>query len=64
MILFIKNLIKKLLLIEKKLKKKFYKILKKKNQRELLLSEIVFNVKNKIDFKDKYEKILLDIRKN
>ena len=36
---------------------------KKEDQRELLLSEIIFNVKNKVDYKDKYEKILLDIQK-
>ena len=28
-----------------------------------MLSEIIFNVKNKVDYKDKYEKILLDIQK-
>jgi len=35
----------------------------RENQRELLLSEITFNVTNKIDYKDKYEKILIDIEK-
>ena len=35
----------------------------KEKQKELLLSEIVFTRSNKIDFKDKYEKILSDIDK-
>lgn len=36
---------------------------KKKMQKELLLSEIIFNVVNKDDFDDKYYKILSDIEK-
>ena len=32
-------------------------------QKELLLSEIIFDVANKVEFKDKYEKILSDIEK-
>ena len=35
----------------------------KEKQKELLLSEIVFTRSNKIDFKNKYEKILSDIEK-
>ncbi len=35
----------------------------KENQRELLLSEIVFSVVDKIELEKKYEKILLDIEK-
>ena len=52
-----------MLLIKKKLKKEILQNPQKKNQRELLLSEIIFNVKIKNDFKNKYEKILLDIEK-
>ncbi len=36
---------------------------KNKKQRELLLSEIIFDVTNKIDYENKYKKILLDIEK-
>ena len=36
----------------------------KENQRELLLSEIIFNVTNKIDYENKYEEILKDIEKS
>ena len=40
---------------------KFYKIPKRESN-ELLLSEIVFDANSKIDFQNKYEKILLDIK--
>ena len=36
---------------------------KNEKQRELLLSEIIFDVTNKIDYENKYKKILLDIEK-
>ena len=35
----------------------------KENQKELLLSEIIFNATNKIDYENKYEEILKDIEK-
>ena len=35
---------------------------KKEKQKELLLSEIMFIVNDKADFKNRYEKILLDIK--
>ena len=63
MILFIKNLIKKVIIDKEKIKNEILQNPQKENQRELLLSEIIFNVKNKIDFENKYEKILLDIEK-
>ena len=44
-----------------KIKKEISKNSKDKIQRELLLSEIVFNENDKINFKKKHEKILLDI---
>lgn len=45
------------------IKKEILQNPKKENQRELLLSEIVFNVVDKIELEKKYEKILLDIEK-
>ena len=44
-----------------KIKKEISKNSKDKIQRELLLSEIVFNENDKMNFKKKHEKILLDI---
>ena len=63
MILFIKNFYKKVIIDKEKNKKEILQNPQKENQRELLLSEIVFNVTNKIDFKNKYEKILFRYRK-
>ena len=54
---------KKIIIDREKIKNEILQNPKKEDQRELLLSEIIFNVKNKVDYKDKYEKILLDIQK-
>ena len=54
---------KKVIIDREKIKNEILQNPKKEDQRELLLSEIIFNVKNKVDYKDKYEKILLDIQK-
>ena len=48
---------------KEKIKNEILKNKQKDRQRELLISEIVFNVDNKDDFQNKYEKILLDIDK-
>ena len=53
----------KVIINREKIKNEILQNPKKEDQRELLLSEIIFNVKNKVDYKDKYEKILLDIQK-
>ena len=54
---------KKVIIDREKIRNEILQNPKKEDQRELLLSEIIFNVKNKVDYKDKYEKILLDIQK-
>ena len=46
---------------KEKIKKEILKNSQRETQRELLLSEIVFNVASKNDFEIKYKKILLDI---
>tara|TARA_B100000579_G_scaffold135236_1_gene109567 strand:+ start:9138 stop:10082 length:945 start_codon:yes stop_codon:yes gene_type:complete len=52
---------KKIVINKEKIKKEILRNPQKKIQRELLLSEIIFNVEDKNDFKNKYEKILIDI---
>ena len=52
---------KKVNIDKAKIKKEISKNSKDKIQRELLLSEIVFNENDKMNFKKKHEKILLDI---
>ena len=54
---------KKIVIDKEKIKNEILQNPQKENQRELLLSEIVFNSNNKINFKNKYEKILFDIEK-
>jgi len=46
---------------KEKIKKEILKNSQRETQRELLLSEIVFNVASKNEFENKYKKILLDI---
>ena len=48
---------------KEKIKKEILKNSKKEVQREILLYEIVFNLNDKTEFENKYEKILLDIKK-
>lgn len=52
---------KKIIIDKSKIKNEILQNSKKEKQREVLLSEIVFNVNNKMEFEDKYKKILLDI---
>ena len=47
----------------KKIKNEILQNSRNEDQREILLSEIIFNVANNVDYKKKYEKILLDIEK-
>ena len=54
---------KKVVINKDKIRKEILQNPKKKNQRELLLSEITFNVQNKNDLNDRHKKILLDIEK-
>ena len=54
---------KKVVINKDKIRKEILQNPKKKNQREFLLSEITFNVRNKNDLNDKHKKILLDIEK-
>ena len=54
---------KKIVIDKEKIKNEILQNPQKENQRELLLSEIVFNSNNKTDYKNKYEKILFDIEK-
>ena len=54
---------KKVVINRDKIRKEILQNPKKRNQRELLLSEITFNVKNKNDLNDRHKKILLDIEK-
>ena len=54
---------KKVVINKDKIREEILQNPKKKNQRELLLSEITFNVQNKNDLNDRHKKILLDIEK-
>jgi len=54
---------KKIIIDKEKIKNEILQSPQKERQRELLLSEIVFNSNNKTDYKNKYEKILFDIEK-
>ena len=54
---------KKIKIDKQKIKKEILQNPKKESQRELLLSEIVFNIDDKVEFESKYKKILLDIEK-
>ena len=54
---------KKIIINKEQIKNDIINSPQKDKQKELLLSEIVFTRSNKIDFKDKYEKILSDIDK-
>ena len=56
-----KKFYNKVVVDRKKIEKEILNNPKQENQRELLLSEISFSVTNKIDFKNKYEKILSDL---
>jgi len=53
----------KVIIDKNKIKNEISQNSKKELQKELLLSEIIFDVVNKDDFEDKYEKILSDIEK-
>ena len=53
---------KKIIINKEKIRNEILQNPKKEFQRELLLSEITFDVSSKVDFKKKYEKILFDIR--
>ena len=52
---------KKVIINKEKIEKEILQNSKKKSQRELLLSEIIFSENDKISFKKKYEEILSDI---
>ena len=52
---------KKIIIDKDKIEKEILQNPRRDLQKEILLSEIVFSVNNKDEFKDKYEKILLDI---
>ena len=54
---------KKIIINKEQIKNDIINSPQKEKQKELLLSEIVFTRSNKIDFKNKYEKILSDIEK-
>ena len=54
---------KKVVIDKEKIKNEISQNSQKKFQKEFLLSEIVFNVANKDEFNNKYQKILLDIEK-
>tara|TARA_B100000161_G_scaffold257670_1_gene221830 strand:- start:323 stop:1267 length:945 start_codon:yes stop_codon:yes gene_type:complete len=53
---------KQVIIDKDKIKNEILQNPQNKNHRELLLSEIIFDVKTKNDFDDKYEKILFDIK--
>ena len=53
---------KKIIINKEKIRNEILQNSKRELQKELLLSEITFDVSSKIDFKNKYEKILLDIK--
>ena len=52
---------KKIVIDRDKIKNEILQNSQKENQIELLLSEITFSVNDKVDFQNKYQKILLDI---
>ena len=54
---------KKVVIDKERIKKEISQNSQKKFQKEYLISEIVFNVANKDEFNNKYQKILLDIEK-
>ena len=54
---------KKVVIDKEKIKNEISQNSQKKFQKEYLISEIVFNVANKDEFNNKYQKILLDIEK-
>ena len=54
---------KKIVIDKEKIKNEILQNPQKEHQRELLLSEILFNSNNKTDYENKYEKILFDIEK-
>ena len=54
---------KNVIIDRKKIKNEILQNSRNEDQREILLSEIIFNVANNVDYKKKYEKILLDIEK-
>ena len=54
---------KKVVIDKERIKNEISQNSQKKLQKEFLLSEIVFNVANKDEFNNKYQKILLDIEK-
>ena len=54
---------KKVVIDKERIKNEISQNSQKKFQKEFLLSEIVFNVNNKDEFNNKYQKILLDIEK-
>tara|TARA_Y100000816_G_scaffold251719_1_gene202338 strand:- start:1951 stop:2895 length:945 start_codon:yes stop_codon:yes gene_type:complete len=53
----------KIVIDEDKIKEEILQNPQNETQKELLLSEIIFDVANRVEFKDKYEKILSDIEK-
>tara|TARA_B100000963_G_scaffold89159_1_gene76788 strand:- start:2392 stop:3336 length:945 start_codon:yes stop_codon:yes gene_type:complete len=53
---------KKVVIDKEKIKNEILQKPQKEQQREFLISEITFSINDKIEFQDKYEKILLDIR--
>ena len=52
----------KIIIDKERIKNEILKNPNKEKQKELLLSEIIFIVADKTDFKNRYEKILLDIK--
>ena len=54
---------KKVVIDKERIKNEISQNSQKKSQKEFLLSEIVFNVANKDEFNNKYQKILVDIEK-
>lgn len=54
----------KIIIDKVKIKKEILQTPQKEMQKELLLSEIVFNVENKADYENKYQEILQNIIKN
>ena len=61
--LIYQKFIKKVVINKERIKNEISQNSQKKFQKEFLLSEIVFNVANKDEFNNKYQKILLDIEK-
>ena len=61
--LIYQKFIKKVVINKERIKNEISQNSQKKFQKEFLLSEIVFNVNNKDEFNNKYQKILLDIEK-